>query len=68
MRKERALELLNIELECIQRQQCNRNCAECDLCQDAEELEEMYKWVIKRLQSKPLSSYDGCKALEDDCK
>ena len=44
MTNERALELLGIERQCLLRNRdgCDRNCAECDLVQEDEELEEMY--------------------------
>ena len=50
MNKERAKELLEIELKCISRADtCNRDCGKCDLVQDTDELKVVYKWVIKRL-------------------
>lgn len=46
----RARELMAIELECITRASaetpCNRDCANCDLVQDDEELKELYSGVI----------------------
>lgn len=42
---DRILELLNIELQCIQ-SDCNRECFTCPLVQEQTELEEMYKTVI----------------------
>jgi hypothetical protein len=43
------IELLEIEHECILRNShddCDRDCADCDLVQDDEELHEMYTDVI----------------------
>lgn len=50
MNKQRILELLQIELECIQRNEqniCNRDCANCDLVQTTDELIKMYTTVIE---------------------
>lgn len=49
MTKDRALELLKIEHECVLRNEngCDRNCANCDLVQDTDELLEMYEFVLK---------------------
>lgn len=51
MTKDRALELLKIERECVLRNEngCDRNCANCDLVQDTDELLEMYEFVLKIL-------------------
>ena len=50
LNKERAIELLEIELECIKRaDRCNRDCINCELVQDTDELIAMYKWVIEEL-------------------
>ena len=49
MTKERMIELLKIEHECMLRgshDYCDRNCADCDLVQDDGELHEMYMNVI----------------------
>lgn len=50
---QRMLELLEIEHECILRNShddCDRNCADCDLAQDDDELHEMYTDVIALLK------------------
>lgn len=50
---QRMLELLEIEHECILRNShnaCDRNCADCDLVQDDDELHEMYTDVIALLK------------------
>lgn len=49
MTKDRAFELLKIEHECVVRNEngCNRDCANCDLVQDTDELLEMYEFVLK---------------------
>lgn len=46
---QRMIKLLQIEKECITRNDgvnCDRNCAKCDLVQDSQELLEMYEEVI----------------------
>ena len=49
----RMLELLKIERECVTRgENCNRDCANCDLVQDADELIEMYDKVIRFVANK----------------
>lgn len=53
MTKERMIELLKIEQECVNRaacDDCKRICDECSLVQDDEELREMYRSVIKLLE------------------
>ena len=50
---QRIIELLEIEHECILRNShddCDRNCADCDLVQDDEELHEMYTDAIALLK------------------
>ena len=47
---ERMVELLKIEHECMLRAShgdCNRNCEDCELVQDDDELHEMYTNVIR---------------------
>ena len=51
----RAIELLKIERECIDRNNetavlCDRDCEKCDLVQSSEELLEMYDFVIKYIE------------------
>ena len=49
----RMIELLEIEHECMlngAHDDCDRNCAECNLVQDDEELHEMYTNVIAMLK------------------
>lgn len=46
---QRMIELLQIEKECITRNNgvnCDRNCDKCDLVQDSQELLDMYEEVI----------------------
>lgn len=53
MKKERAIELLQIERACIERNQaqmCDRRCERCDLCQDTDELLLMYDVVITNIK------------------
>ena len=50
---QRMLELLEIEHECMLRgahDDCDRNCADCELVQDDYELHEMYTDVISLLK------------------
>ena len=48
MTKERVIELLSIERECVARNEsgCDRDCAHCDLVQETAELLEMYSAAI----------------------
>ena len=56
MKHDRAIELLKIERECINRnnqpfgKNCDRNCSKCDLVQNSEELLEMYDYVIDAIE------------------
>lgn len=43
---DRIIELMQIELECVSREDCDRRCSECDLVHDREELIDTYKKVI----------------------
>lgn len=53
MTTKRAIELLEIEKECVQRANtCGRDCAHCKLVQNDEELIEMYEFVIGFIKSK----------------
>ena len=53
MDKDRAVELLEIELECITRADtCNRDCGKCDLVQDTDELKAMYSWVTRNTKER----------------
>lgn len=49
MTLKRMVELLEIEKECVGRN-CNRDCGNCDLVQDAGELLEMYTEVAGLLR------------------
>ena len=53
MTLERMIELLEIEHECMLRgahDDCDRNCADCELVQEDLELHEMYTGVIDILK------------------
>ncbi len=55
MTKERMIELLKIEHECMRRgahNECDRDCAKCELVQDDRELDEMYTGVVVLLDEK----------------
>ena len=63
---QRMIELLKIEHECMLRlshDDCDRNCADCDLVQDDGDLHEMYTNVIALLKEQepvePYMDYDG---------
>ena len=45
----RAIELLEIERECVTRD-CDRDCANCELVQDRDELVTMYNTVIAQMR------------------
>ena len=50
---ERMIELLEIEHECMRRgahDECDRDCARCELVQDDHDLDEMYTGVIALLK------------------
>jgi len=52
MEIKRIYDLLNIERECVMRSnQCNRDCANCDLVQDESELILMYNILITMIGS-----------------
>ena len=56
MTHDKAIELLKIERECVNRnnqpfgKNCDRNCGKCDLVQNTEELLEMYDYVIEAME------------------
>jgi len=53
MTTERMIELLEIEHECMKRgahDECDRDCARCELVQDDHDLDEMYTGVITLLK------------------
>lgn len=50
MTNERALELLMFERECVKRADtCDRDCMNCELVQDADEIVQMYTFVINKM-------------------
>ena len=54
MTRDRMIELLEVEHECMLRAShgdCERKCDKCELCQDDEELHEMYTKVIDLLKA-----------------
>lgn len=56
MTNARAIELLKIERECVNRNNqpfgmnCSRECSKCDLVQNTDELLEMYDFVIDAME------------------
>lgn len=59
---QRMLELLEIEHECMLRgahDDCDRNCADCELVQDDYELHEMYTDVISMLKKQEAKQVVG---------
>lgn len=64
MTTKRMIELLEIEHECMLRgahDDCDRNCADCELVQDDNDLHEMYTDVISILKE-----YASIQSLSDD--
>ena len=58
MNIERAVQLLEIEKECIRRSaDCNRDCARCELVQDGAELSEAYDTAIATLHKAVSDEY-----------
>ena len=62
---DRMIELLEIEHECMLRashDDCNRNCADCLIVQDDDELHEMYTNVIylmNKIKEMDITSLNG---------
>ena len=55
MTENRMIELLQIEHECMlraSREECDRKCNKCDLCQEDNELHEMYTNVIEIMKER----------------
>lgn len=53
MNKQRVIELLRIEKNCIKRNElnrCDRECQKCDLLQDSGELISMYDFVLAEME------------------
>ena len=62
MEESRVIELLRIERECVRRgSTCNRDCANCDIVQDTDELLEMYGTAIELI-----SAYQRRMEYEED--
>ena len=51
---------MKIELECVSRENCDRNCSNCELVQQREELIDAYKSVIKVLEKYEGELYGKC--------
>ena len=49
MTKYEAIEVLKTELQCLKRNNCNRECETCDLVLPAEDIEAAYKKAIEIL-------------------
>lgn len=63
MTRQKIIELLEIEHECMLRgahDECDKNCAECELVQDDNELHEMYTDVITLLKTQNQITYRDC--------
>lgn len=70
MTKQRIIELLEIEHECMLRganNKCDRNCAECELVQDDKELHEMYTRVIATLKGQDAAVNKNSPITYKDC-
>lgn len=64
----RMIELLEIEHECMLRgahDDCDRNCADCELVQDDGDLHEMYTDVIALLEEQEPKPVEICGKLFD---
>lgn len=60
MTVQRVVELLRIELECIKRNNgssCDRNCSQCDLVQDSQELIDYYETAIQIIGGTSMPEY-----------
>lgn len=77
MTKERMIELIEIEHECMRRgahSECDRDCANCELVQDDRDLDEMYTGVIAILKNQEAvvpglaQTSDGIYASCGNCK
>ena len=54
MRTERAIEILENEMECVKRNDmgvCNRDCAQCDLLLDSAEILNAYQMIIDDIKN-----------------
>jgi hypothetical protein len=60
MNRDRLIELMKIELECVSRENCDRNCSNCELVQQREELIDAYKSVINVLEKYEGELYGKC--------
>ncbi len=49
---EQVLKVLKTERNCIQRQQCDRDCAKCDLVMDSDEILQVYNYLITEYEFK----------------
>jgi len=70
MTRQRMVELLEIEMECVRRNgcgECNRACHICDLLQDDTELHEMYEEVIALMKAQELVEAN-CEHRCNKCK
>ena len=45
--KDKILKVIETERECVARQQCNRDCLNCDLVLDSKDILEVYDEIIK---------------------
>lgn len=50
MTRDRVLQLLAIERDCVSWESCDRDCGACDLAQDKDEVLEMYDTAIAMLE------------------
>lgn len=58
MTNERAIELMKIEMQCINRAEtCDRDCAKCELVQDTDELRKAYAMAISAITDNMIEEY-----------
>ena len=71
MTKGTIIGLLKIERECVRREDCDRNCAACELARDRDELIEMYGAAIEMIAARqpPKKNYkDSYDILDALCE
>lgn len=50
---DKAIKVMKNELECVKKaDKCDRHCEDCPLVMEAEDIIEVYKWIIKILEDK----------------
>ena len=69
MTREEAVKIIKNEKECVNRANCDRDCANCDLVMDDAVINEAYDMAIKALeQPEPCEYYAICRHGRDEEK